>query len=173
MAEQIHKRLSVEFVDEVMEAFNEQRVTERAVCEVLGIKRSRLYEIRKKWLRCKRRGEGFRLWDRSRSDFHKFPEEIEEWLHEELQYIRNEADLYRGRFNFAFLGERAEREFGHPFQRNSLRRFAFRHGYYLLCLRRNQRFIHALRPQGQESCFNMIGPIICGFPSPERGTHCC
>ena len=130
MAEQIHKRLSVEFVDEVMEAFNEQRVTERAVCEVLGIKRSRLYEIRKKWLRCKRRGEGFRLWDRSRSDFHKFPEEIEEWLHEELQYIRNEADLYRGRFNFAFLGERVEREFGHPFQRNSLRRFAFRHGYY-------------------------------------------
>lgn len=85
MAEQIHKRLSVEFVDEVMEAFNEQRVTERAVCEVLGIKRSRLYEIRKKWLRCKRRGEGFRLWDRSRSDFHKFPEEIEEWLHEELR----------------------------------------------------------------------------------------
>jgi transposase InsO family protein len=130
MAEQIHKRLSVEFVDEVTEAFNEQRVTERAVCELLGIKRSRLYEIRKKWLRCKRRREVFRLWDRSRSDFHKFPEEIEEWLHEELQYIRNGADLYRGRFNFAFLGERAEKEFGHPFQRNSLRRFAFRHGYY-------------------------------------------
>jgi hypothetical protein len=31
MAEQIHKRLSVEFVKEILEAFNEQRVTERAV----------------------------------------------------------------------------------------------------------------------------------------------
>lgn len=130
MVEQIHRRLSVEFVEEVLEAFNEQRVTERSVCEVLGIKRSRLYEMRKKWLRCQRRGEGFRLWDRAKSDFHKFPDEIEEWLHEELQYIRNKADRYRGRFNFAFLGEQAEKEFGHPFQRNSLRRFALRHRYY-------------------------------------------
>ncbi len=130
MTEQIHKRLSAEFVEEVLEAFNEQRVTERIVRELLGIKRTRLYELRKKWLRCKRRREAFRLWDRARSDFHKFPEEIEEWLHEELHYIRHDADLYRGHFNFAFLGERAEQEFGRSFGRNSLRRFALRHGYY-------------------------------------------
>ncbi len=60
--------------------------------------------LRRKWLRCKGKREVFRLWDRPRSDFHKFPEEIKQWLHEDLRYIQNEADRYRGRFNLAFLG---------------------------------------------------------------------
>lgn len=127
---QIHKRHSLEFVEEVLEAFNERRMTEEMACELLGIKRARLYRLRRDWLRHKRRGEGFRLWNRPRSDFHRFPEEVEDWLHQELQYIRNGAEVYRGRFNFAFLGEMAEKEFGRGFDRSILRRFALRHGYY-------------------------------------------
>lgn len=96
----------------------------------LGIKRTRLYELRKRWLRSKMRGEEFLLWARTESRFHTFSEEIESWLHKELKYIRTEADVYRGRFNFAFLVELAEKEFKCPFQRNSFRRFALRHGYY-------------------------------------------
>jgi len=118
MVEQIHKRLSVEFVEELLEAFNGQRITERTVCELFGIKRTKLYELRKKWLRCQRREGGFLLWDCPKSDFHKFPEEIEDWLHRELQYIRSGAGVYRGRFNFAFLGEMAQKEFGREFDRN-------------------------------------------------------
>lgn len=38
--------------------------------------------------------------------------------------------MYRGRFNFAFLAELAEKEFQRVFPRNSLRLFALRHGYY-------------------------------------------
>jgi len=45
-------------------------------------------------------------------------------------YIRNEADIYRGKFNFAFLVELAEKEFGRQFDRSVFRRFALRHGYY-------------------------------------------
>jgi len=55
---------------------------------------------------------------------------MEDWLHQELEYIRNGAEVYRGRFNFAFLGEMAEKEFKREFDRSFLRRFALRHGYY-------------------------------------------
>ncbi len=130
MGQQIHKRLSVEFVEEVLEAFNTQAVTEKAACELLGIKRARLYKLRRRWLRCKLTGKRFFLWAREISEFHKFPEDVEEWLHKELRYIRAEADVYRGRFNFAFLAELAEKEFGRQFDRSVFRRFALRHGYY-------------------------------------------
>lgn len=130
MGHQLHKRLSGKFVEEVLEAFNTQRLTETMTCELLGIKRSRLYELRRRWLKCMLKNEEFRLWDRKESGFHKFSEEIERWLHKELKYIRTEADVYRGRFNFAFLVEMAEREFGRQFDRSVFRRFALRYGYY-------------------------------------------
>lgn len=130
MGRQIHKRLSKEFVEEVLEAFNERRVTEEGALELLGIKRTRLYELRKRWLRSRMRGEEFLLWGRKESRFHRFPEDIEDWLHKELGYIRNEAGIYKGRFNFAFLAELGEKKFHRSFKRNSIRRFALRHGYY-------------------------------------------
>lgn len=130
MGERLHKRLSVEFVVEVLEAFNKQEITEKIACELLGIKRARLYKLRKQWLRHRLRGGRFLLWNRKESEFHRFPEEVEEWLHKELKYIRTKADVYRGKFNFAFLSEMAEREFQREFQRNSIRLFALRHGYY-------------------------------------------
>jgi hypothetical protein len=99
-------------------------------CELLGVRRARFYRLRRDWLQHRRRGEAFRLWNRPRSDFHRFSGEIEDWLHQELQYIRNGAEVYRGRFNFAFLGEQAEKEFGREFDRSVLRRFALRHDYY-------------------------------------------
>ncbi len=46
MGKQLHKRLSKEFVEEVLEAFNSGRITEAKACELLGIKRTRLYELR-------------------------------------------------------------------------------------------------------------------------------
>jgi len=130
VGDQIHRRLAKEFVEEVLEAFNEKRMTEQLACELLGVKRARFYRMRRDWLKCVMKGKEFRLWNRQRSDFHRFSEEIEEWLHEELRYIREDADLYRGRFNFAFLAELGEKEFQRVFSRNSLRLFALRHRYY-------------------------------------------
>lgn len=130
MSNQLHKRFSVEFIEEALEAFNRQEITERTACELLGIKRTRLYDLRKQWLRCRIKGEKFLLWNRKDSKFHKFSEEVEDWLHKELKYIRTKANVYRGKFNFSFLAELAEREFKKEFRRNSIRLFALRHGYY-------------------------------------------
>jgi len=40
MAEQIHKRLSKEFVEGVLEAFNDHRIGEEKACEILGLRRA-------------------------------------------------------------------------------------------------------------------------------------
>jgi transposase InsO family protein len=130
MKERIHRRLGEGFVVMVLEAFNKGRISEVKACELLGLKRARLYQLRKRWLLCLAKGEPFNLWGRKENAFHRFSLEVERWLKGQLHYIRDEADIYRGRFNFAFLSEEAEKEFGYFFHRNSFRRFALREGYY-------------------------------------------
>jgi len=129
MRERIHKRLPVEFVQEVLSSFNQHRISEKEAMDLLGVKRSRLHQLRKRWL-LKNRKNPFRLWRRVDNAFHVLTEEVRQWLDKELKYIRQEADLFRGKFNFAFLAEEAEKRFGRPFCRNSLRLYALRSGYY-------------------------------------------
>jgi hypothetical protein len=100
MSVQLHKRLPGEFIEGILEAFNDHRIGEDRAWEILGIGRAQLYKLRRRW------------------------------LHEELVYIQRKAKLFRGRFNFAVLAEEAEKVFGYPFHRETLRYFALRHGYY-------------------------------------------
>jgi transposase InsO family protein len=129
MRERIHKRLPVEFVQEVLESFNQHRISEKEAMELLGVKRSRLHQLRKRWL-LKNRKNPFCLWRRVNNAFHVISPEVEQWLHKELRYIRQEAETFRGRFNFAFLAEEAEKRFHRPFSRNSFRLYALKNGYY-------------------------------------------
>lgn len=130
MGEQIHKRLSKEFVEGVLEAFNDHRIGEDKAYELLGVKRAQLYNLRKRWLRAVIGRKLFELYSRPESTFHRLPKEVEEWLHEELSFIRRKAEVYRGRFNFAVLAEEAQKVFGRFFHRATFRLFALRHGYY-------------------------------------------
>jgi len=129
MRERIHKRLPVAFVEEVLDSFNQHRVSEKEAMDLLGVGRSRLHQIRKQWLTANRK-RPFRLWRREENAFHVLTDDVKEWLDKELRYIRQEADLFRGKFNFAFLAEEAEKRFGRPFCRNSLRLYALKAGYY-------------------------------------------
>lgn len=130
MGTQLHKRLSKSFVEEILEAFNDHRMSEEKACEMLGIHRARLYELRERWLRYVIGEKPFALYGRRESAFHRLPAEEERWLHEEMFFIKRKAEVHRGRFNFAVLAEEAEKAFGHPFQRATLRAFALRHRYY-------------------------------------------
>jgi hypothetical protein len=125
----IHKRLPVEFVKEVLSAFNSHRISEKEAMGLLGIKRSRLHQLRKRMIKSKRKGQ-LSLWQRSSNAFHVISDDVKEWLDKELSYIRHEADTFRGKFNFAFLAEEAEKRFGRPFNRNSIRLYALKNGYY-------------------------------------------
>lgn len=129
MKERIHKRLPVKFVEEVLGAFNQHRIAEKEAMALLGLKRSRLHQLRRGWvLRSRRRP--FSLWRRSQNIFHVLSPEVQQWLEEELGYIRQKADVFRGKFNFAFLAEEAEKKFHRPFNRNSFRLYALKLGYY-------------------------------------------
>jgi hypothetical protein len=130
MSGQLHKRISKNFVKEILEAFNDHQISEEKACEMLGVRRSRLYDLRKCWLRSVIGNRPFELYGRRESAFHCLPGEEERWLHEELAFIRRKAVVHRARFNFAVIAEEAEKAFGHPFHRATLRAFAVRHGYY-------------------------------------------
>jgi hypothetical protein len=129
MRERIHKRLPVKFVEEVVECFNQHRISEREAMDLLGLKRSRLHQLRRGWLLSSRK-RPFCLWQRRENVFHVISPEVEEWLDRELRYIRQEAELFRGKFNFAFLAEEAQKRFDRPFSRNSFRLYALKKGYY-------------------------------------------
>lgn len=129
MRERIHKRLPVKFVEEVLESFNGHRISEKEAMDLLGVKRSRLHQLRKRWL-LRNRKRPFRLWQRMENAFHVISAEVSEWLDKELHYIQKEAERFRGKFNFAFLAEEAEKRFHRPFNRNSFRLYALKNGYY-------------------------------------------
>lgn len=126
MGHQLYRRLPQAFVNEVLEAFNDRRMAEQRARELLGLGRSRLYELRRAWLRDR---ETWAL-DPPRRTPRSWTGAITAWLHEECRYWQAEAEHFRGRFNFAVLAEAGHRRFGQPLSRSGVRRWAIRHGYY-------------------------------------------
>src|SRR6202011_2703807 len=99
--QQLYRRVAHEFVNVVVEAFNDHRMTEEQACTLLGLKRSRLYLLRRDWLR---KRPIWTLAARCRQA-RGWSAEITTWLHAECRYLQAEAEQYRGRFNFAVLSE--------------------------------------------------------------------
>ena len=69
MNDRIHKRLPKGFVEEVFSTFNSHRISEAEAMGLLGIKRSRLYQLRKRWLLSNKK-RPFSLWQRSENAFY-------------------------------------------------------------------------------------------------------
>ncbi len=130
MAGQLAKRATFEWVEYVLGQFNERALSEKQACQLLEIKRIQLYELRKRWLRAKIGKRAFKLCSSGQNQKRSLSEEIQEFLHQELVYIKKEAHYYRGRFNFAYLSEQIFNKFGVLIQRNTIRRFAIKEGYY-------------------------------------------
>lgn len=126
MGHQLYQRLPQAFVEDVLEAFNDRRMTERQACELLALGRSRLYTLRREWLR-QRPTWALRAPQRTPRPWSPA---ITAWLHEECRYLQAAAEPFRGRFNFAVLAEAAHRRFGRRVSRSGVRRWAIREGYY-------------------------------------------
>ena len=134
MTQQLHKRLSQEVVEKVLEAFNEHRISEDEASQMLGLKRARLYILRREWLRKASRGE--------------------------FTLCKRKSYLTR------HLPEEAEKRFGHPFHRNTFRRFALRHDYYHALPEEKQKvYSRGLRPPG--CSFHTI-PLTISGSKPKR-----
>jgi transposase InsO family protein len=167
MRERIHKRLPVEFVKEVLDSFNGHRISEKEAMGLLGIGRSRLHQLRKKWLlRSKKRPFG--LWQRKENAFHVISPEVEQWLDRELRYIRQEAETFRGRFNFAFLAEEAQKRFDRPFSRNSFRLYALKKGYYHALPQEKRKVYTRFETSGPGALFQHDSSYHLWLPSAAR-----
>ena len=167
MRERIHKRLPVEFVKEVLDSFNGHRISEKEAMGLLGIGRSRLHQLRKKWLlRSKKRPFG--LWQRKENAFHVISPEVEQWLDKELRYIRQEAETFRGRFNFAFLAEEAQKRFDRPFSRNSFRLYALKKGYYHALPQEKRKVYTRFETSGPGALFQHDSSYHLWLPSAAR-----
>ena len=55
------------------------------------------------------------MWQRRKNLFHVLTEEVGQWLDSKLRYIQQEAETFRGRVNFAFLGEEVLEEISSVF----------------------------------------------------------
>jgi len=167
MRERIHKRLPVEFVKEVLDSFNGHRISEKEAMGLLGIGRSRLHQLRKKWLlRSKKRSFG--LWQRKENAFHVISPEVEQWLDKELRYIRQEAETFRGRFNFAFLAEEAQKRFDRAFSRNSFRLYALKKGYYHALPQEKRKVYTRFETSGPGALFQHDSSYHLWLPSAAR-----
>lgn len=130
MTKQIAKRLTSQWVMQVLEQFNKHTITEKEACELLDIKRIQLYELRKRWLKATLKGQPFNLQSSGQNQKRSLKDNIQKFLHDELTYLKEDAYYYRGKFNFAFLSEKVEKKFNVFIHRNTIRRFAIKEGYY-------------------------------------------
>ncbi len=145
---QLHRRLPGPFVGEVLEAFNAHRMSETQACTLLGIKRARLYRLRRDWLR-----GGKQLLATPARVARTWPPEVEAWLHGECQYLRDHAGPFRGRFNFAVLAEAAEQHF---LGRSTARRYAA-----------GRSGTGTIRGHGRKSGRPICGWVLVRPPSPR------
>lgn len=130
MAKQIAKRLTSQWVMQVLEQFNNHTIAEKEACELLDIKRIQLYEHRKRWLKAKLKGIPFKLHTSGQNQKRSLKDDIQNFLRRELNYIKEKAYYYRGKFNFAYLSEKVEKKFNVYIHRNVIRRFAIKEDYY-------------------------------------------
>ena len=130
MGKQIHKRLPKEFIADIVDRFEQRKISEKQATELLGIKRAQLYNLQKKWLRSKGELERFNLYKRTEYPTTNLPEKVNKFLHKELTYIKEEAKHFKGKYNFELLSAQTDQEFGIKPHRNTIRRWAINHGYY-------------------------------------------
>jgi hypothetical protein len=56
MGEQLHRRLPQVLIEEILEAFSQHALSEAQACEMLGIKRARLYRLERHYLQARLKG---------------------------------------------------------------------------------------------------------------------
>jgi len=127
---QLHKRVGWRTAWQVLEQLSSGQIPVGRACEWLGISRSRLYVLKKRWLSM--RGEKNPHWLYARPDtgISRLPTLVQGYLEEEMGYIREGTEFFKGHYNFAMLAEECQKRFGKRFHRNTLRRWAIQQGHF-------------------------------------------
>ena len=128
---QLHKRLGWQSAWQVLTHFVSRQISAGKACEYLGVGRSRLYELRQKFLDKPQDQEPSKDWFYQRTvSESKIPGVVRGYLEEELKYLKEESPYFKGHFNFAVLSQQCHQRFGKRMHRNTVRRYAIREGFF-------------------------------------------
>jgi len=127
---QLHKRLSLQTVHQVLKQFQEGKLSIKAARDLLEVSKSRLYQLVKKWGDVPAEELSQRsLYERESAGLFSF--EAEAFLKEEITFMKKESEVMQGHLNFALLAQLCHQEFDHRFHRQTIREWAIREGLYV------------------------------------------
>ncbi|MCX6339216.1 MAG: hypothetical protein NTX71_04775 [Candidatus Aureabacteria bacterium] len=131
MKQQLHKRVPMGTVKALLVEYQGGRISRQETCNYLEISKSRFYELYRRYLNTRDGSKEFYLYTARRKPNRELGRQDQDFLHSELQFIRSLPPNER-KFNFEVIAEEAHKKLEHRIHRNSIRRFALRHGYYVL-----------------------------------------
>jgi hypothetical protein len=125
----VHKRLSLQTVYQVIQQFREKKISIKMACGLLEVSKSRLYQLEEKWasvlpVELSKRS----LYERETPL--TLAKDVQDYVREELRYMKTQSKVMQGHLNFALLSQEADKKFGQRFHRNTLRRWAIREALY-------------------------------------------
>jgi len=128
---QLHKRQKWQTIWQTVAAFATNRMAPEVACRWLGIGRSRLYQLKQRWVnvRHKKPGPDW-LVRRFKRSSRELPLAIRRLLKREIHYSKHESEFFKGHINFSYLAEECLKRYRKRVHRNSLRRWAMRQGLY-------------------------------------------
>jgi transposase InsO family protein len=128
---QLHTRQKWQAVWQTVAAFARGRMAPKVACRWLGIGKSRLYQLKLKWLAmAEKKPSPDWLYRRSKKSARQLPAKVQRLLRREIHYLKNESEFFKGHLNFSHLAEECQKRYGKRMHRNSLRRWALRNGLY-------------------------------------------
>ncbi|MCB4757053.1 MAG: hypothetical protein LHV69_08535 [Elusimicrobia bacterium] len=126
---QLHKRLSLQTVWQVVRQFQEKKLSIKVACDLLEVSKSRLYQLEAKWGNVPAAEMGKRSLYERETPLLLAPE-VQEFLKKEIRFIKTESKVLQGHLNFAVLAQECHKRFDKRFHRNTLRRWAIREGLF-------------------------------------------
>jgi hypothetical protein len=126
---QLHKRMGIQTVWQILRQWMGRKLSTPAACRWLGIGRSRLYELKRRW-------EAIPATSLPREPIYirstpsSLPDRVQDFLREQIRHMKKESKVMKGHFNFSLLAQECHKEFRRRFHRNTIRRWAVREHLY-------------------------------------------
>lgn len=127
--QQLHKRLGLQTVYHVIQQFREKKISIKMACDLLEISKSRLYQLKEKWV-CVLPAELAQRSLYERETPLALAKDVQDFVKEELRFMKTQSKVMQGHLNFALLAQEADKKFGIQIHRNTLRRWAIRESLY-------------------------------------------
>lgn len=127
---QLHRRMGWQSIVQIIQGFVKRKISAKVACQWLEISRSRLYELRERWITSLPQERLNPSWLIQRKASSRFSLEVQTFLKEEFKYIKEQSKFFRGHYNFAVLAQQCAKRFGKRFQRSTIRRWAIRERFY-------------------------------------------